>query len=270
VTSPADNPERYGILWSRDELILAFELYCCIPFRRTKANNPRVRELAQLLQRSPAAVARKLGNFGAFDPVLREQNISGLGHGSQLDRQIWDEFHSDWNGLVFEAHKLRCSIMSLRPDEPEAALTAPVGPPERIRTTKERVHQSFFRQVVLSSYEATCCITGLKIAECLIASHIIPWSENECYRTDPANGLCLSATFDRLFDRGLLAITSDYTVEVAPSLLQSGDRATSKLILNYHMKPIILPRRFPPSKQHLNWHYTNVYQGNVTDAKKEA
>ena len=63
---------------TRDELILAFYLYCRIPFQKTKASTPEVQELAALLQRSPASIARKLGNFGAFDPELKRRRISGL------------------------------------------------------------------------------------------------------------------------------------------------------------------------------------------------
>ncbi len=92
-------PEKYGTLWTREELILAFGLYCRVPFKKTKANNPDIIELAMLLKRSPASVARKLGNFGSFDPELQKQQISGLGHASKLDREIWDEFHRDWNQL---------------------------------------------------------------------------------------------------------------------------------------------------------------------------
>ena len=151
---------------------------------------------------------------------------------------------------------------SAEDEESEPSLTAPIGPSERIRKTKERVHQSFFRQAILSSYESTCCITGLRIAECLTASHIIPWSRKECYRTDPSNGLCLSATFDRLFDRGLLAVDPDYKIKLSPVLLQSDDKIFRKLIRGYHTKPIMLPKRFLPSKSHLDWHYRNVYQSN--------
>ena len=61
---------RYGALWHREESLLAFELYCRIPFQKTKAKNPVVRELAGLLGRTPASVARKLENFGGFDPAL--------------------------------------------------------------------------------------------------------------------------------------------------------------------------------------------------------
>jgi len=81
---------RYGSLWKREESILAFELYCRIPFQKTKADNPDVKELAVLLGRTPASVARKLGNFGAFDPALQRVQIRGLTHSSKLDRQIWN------------------------------------------------------------------------------------------------------------------------------------------------------------------------------------
>ncbi|MDI6448977.1 hypothetical protein QJ522_07955, partial [Sedimentisphaerales bacterium M17dextr] len=75
-----DQPQKHGELWNREELILAFDLYCRIPFRRTKANNPEVIALADLLKRSPASVARKLGNFGSFDPELKTRAVRGLAH----------------------------------------------------------------------------------------------------------------------------------------------------------------------------------------------
>ncbi len=156
-------PQRHGKFWTRDELILAFELYCRIPFRKTNTRNPQVQELATLLQRSPASIARKLGNFGSFDPNLRRQNISGLSHAGNSDREVWDEFHSDWNRLVFEAHKLKRSIGQQRSCPMET--TFPTGPTERMRSVKQRVHQSFFRQAVLSSYNNTCCITGLMVSD---------------------------------------------------------------------------------------------------------
>src|SRR4030042_621934 len=102
--------EKYGALWTREELILAFDLYCRIPFRKTKANNPDVIELAKLLGRSPASVARKLGNFGSFDPELQKQHISGLAHAGKLDAEIRDEFNNDWNRLVLEANRLRAEL----------------------------------------------------------------------------------------------------------------------------------------------------------------
>lgn len=250
---------RYGTPWSREELILAFELYCRIPFQKTKANNPEVQQLANLLGRTPSSLARKLGNFGAFDPELHKANITGLTHTSKLDRQIWEEFNRNWNDLVWESEKISQSLQRESKATPIPA--QPSGPSEKTRTTKQRVHQAFFRAAILSSYEETCCITGLKIPECLIASHIVPWSQDERYRADPTNGLCLSSTFDRLFDVGLITIDEDLTVCVGSTLLKSKHQSAQELICSYNGRCIITPHRFMPSLERLQWHRVNVFRG---------
>ncbi|PKN67336.1 MAG: restriction endonuclease [Deltaproteobacteria bacterium HGW-Deltaproteobacteria-15] len=256
----AHEPNRltYGAPWIREESILAFELYCRIPFQRTKANNPAVQELARLLGRTPASVARKLGNFGAFDPELCRKEISGLTHTSKLDRQVWDEFHADWNGLVWAANEIR---MKMRNAVGTPLLfRQPSGPSETIRLTKQRVHQSFFREAILSSYAAKCCITGLAIPECLIASHIIPWSEDERFRTDPTNGLCFSATFDRLFEAGLMTVTTELIIRFSSRITESKSRVDEELLCRYHNQPIRRPHRFLPAGEYLHWHHTNRFQ----------
>jgi len=256
-------PDKYGILWTREELILAFDLYCQIPFKKTKANNPEVIKLSKLLGRSPASIARKLGNFGSLDPELQRQQVTGLLHTSKLDREIWDEFHNNWNQLVIEASFLKESI-GIEPVPPTAIdIQRPLGPSEKKTIQKTRIHQTFFRQAILSSYENTCCVTGLRIEECLVASHIIPWSVSEEHRTDPRNGLCLSATFDRLFDRGLITVTGCYKVEVSPMLLKSKDKRINSMVCSYHNKSIIKPRKFPPSKSYLEWHSNNIFAKQV-------
>lgn len=245
-------PVNDGQPWTREQLILAFELYCRIPFQRTKATDPRVKELAALLHRTSASVARKLGNFGAFDPQLAARNISGLTHGSKLDKAIWNEFHADWNGLIVRAHDLR---REREPDKrADAPLTAPTGPSEKIVTVKQRLHQAFFRDAVLSSYNARCCVTGLPIPECLVAGHIIPWSVDERRRADPTNGVCMSATFDRLFDCGLVTINDDFTLRVSKTLIGAKDRAIAEVVAARHGQALIPPVRFYPDPVCLRWH----------------
>lgn len=250
---------RYGTTWNREELILAFELYCRIPFQKTKANNPEVIDLSRIIGRTPASVARKLGNFGAFDPALRNLKIKGLTHNSKMDREIWHEFHADWNGLTWEASLLKNQFRTVA--HLDDTIRQPKGSSETKRLTKQRVHQAFFRETVLSSYEATCCVSGLSIRECLIASHIVPWSEEEKFRTDPTNGLCLSATFDRLFDAGLMTITKDLIIRFSPCLTKSKNSVTRELLCCYNEKPIKKPYRFLPCAERLEWHYMNRFKG---------
>lgn len=249
---------RYGALWNREESILTFELYCRIPFQKTKANNLAVKELATLLRRTPASVARKLGNFGAFDPTLRRFQIKGLTHTSKLDREIWNEFHADWNGLVWEAAQLRRKFGQI--PSAEQVARPPSGASERKRLTKQRVHQAFFRDAVLSSYNSTCCVTGLAVRECLIASHIVPWSEDARFRTDPTNGLCLSATFDRLFDAGLMTVTIDLVIRFSSRVMKPQNSVTREMIYSYEGRPIRKPHRFPPSRERLEWHSMNRFE----------
>jgi putative restriction endonuclease len=255
-------PQKYGALWSRDELILAFDLYCRISFGKTSAKNPHVMKLAELLKRSPAGVGRKLGNFASFDPELQKRQISGLTHASKLDREIWDEFNSDWNRLVLEATRLREGLTPA-PEvdhEDDSKIVLPQGASEKEATRKARIFQSFFRDTILSNYEETCCITGLRIRECLVAGHIIPWSVSERLRADPRNGLCLSATFDRLFDRGLMTISEDFKVIVSSALRNLGDKRINDIVCRYHGSPMLQPRRFMPLEAHLQWHRSNVYR----------
>ena len=70
--------------WTREELIIAFNLYCKIPFGKIHIHNPDIISLAKILGRTPSAVSWKLANFASLDPFLKKRNISGASHGSKL------------------------------------------------------------------------------------------------------------------------------------------------------------------------------------------
>jgi putative restriction endonuclease len=69
-------------------------------------------------------------------------------------------------------------------------------------------------------YRLTCIDPLLKndFHELLFASHIIPWSINEKERLNPGNGLCLSATFDKAFDKGFIGIDVNYNILISGKL----------------------------------------------------
>jgi len=100
---------------------------------------------------------------------------------------------------------------------------------------------------------------GLPVQECLIASHIVPWSEREASRADPRNGLCLSATFDRMFDRGLMTVGEDRRVHISRSIREMTDEPVQKRLAGYHGQPILLPKRFLPLEEYLGWHREHVF-----------
>lgn len=67
--------ERRG--WGRDELLVAFNLYCRLAFGQLRSGNPEVVKLAEALGRSPSSVSMKLCNFASFDPAHREKVFLG-------------------------------------------------------------------------------------------------------------------------------------------------------------------------------------------------
>lgn len=81
---------------------------------------------------------------------------------------------------------------------------------ERDALIRSRVGQGLFRDTLMHKYNSTCVITGINLKRTLIASHIKPWAiSNNHERLSGENGLLLSATFDRLFDSGLISFESN-------------------------------------------------------------
>ena len=74
--------------------------------------------------------------------------------------------------------------------------------------------QKAFAGAVKANYEYRCAITGVVTKDFLVASHIVPWSEDQSIRLDPSNGICLSLFVDRAFEKGYLQIEDDQTIRI--------------------------------------------------------
>lgn len=76
---------------------------------------------------------------------------------------------------------------------------------ERKAIIQSRVGQGAFRKSLFDKYHGRCIITGIDHPKLLVASHIKPWAiSSNKERLSVDNGLLLSATYDRLFDSGLI------------------------------------------------------------------
>jgi putative restriction endonuclease len=130
----------------------------------------------------------------------------------------------------------------------------------KVREVKTRVNQNVFRQIVLANYNKKCAITGIDLPDLLVASHIIPWSQNEVERLNPENGICLSTLYDKAFDKGLIGIDTDYKIVLSSEIK---GRTTKNFYYDYfgkiEGKPIRLPQKYLPKREFLEWHSYNIY-----------
>jgi putative restriction endonuclease len=238
-------------------LIIAFNLYCKIPFGSIDETNPVVIALANVLGRTPGALSWKLANFARLDPSLTARGVKGAPHGSKGEVEVWEEFNNNWDSLAFESERLLAQLTNQSVEELNELNEdeLPKEGRERERVVKVRVNQRFFRTTVLVSYESRCCITGLAIPSLLSASHIAPWSKDPNNRMNPRNGLCLSVLHHVAFDIGLITITPDFRVRVSSNLKESkSDEASNAFFGCYDDKPVRVPRRFLPDPVLLAWH----------------
>lgn len=246
-----------GDNWSREEHILAFNLYSQIPFGTIHIHNPKIQKLASLLDRSVGSVSRKLANFARLDPSLRERGIKGLPHGAKGEEDVWNEFAEYPEELAFESQKLLAEREGKSVEVVAQIQTDDLPPPgrERDAIVKVRVNQSFFRNRVLSAYEFRCCVTGLSIKSLLVAGHIVPWAVDEKNRLNPRNGLCLNALHDRAFESHLIWIDRGFVVRTSNRLREEKQLSeAARWLLSFDGRPLILPAKFQPDPKLLLKH----------------
>lgn len=122
------------------------------------------------------------------------------------------------------------------------------------------VRSTLFKQQVPKVYEYTCSISGLKVealngSSLIDACHIQPFSVNHLDTVQ--NGICLTPTIHRAFDRGLLSISDNYRVLISKHFSEESQSPFS--IRQFEQKSIQLPeaRQYCPDKSLLAWHRTN-------------
>ncbi|SNY49203.1 putative restriction endonuclease [Arsukibacterium tuosuense] len=244
--------------WSRQQSLVAFSLYCRLPFGRFHSRNPEVIRYANLIQRTPSALAMKLSNIASLDPAITSTGRSGLSGASNADKAMWQEMQHDWVefsiAMAQAEQELTGQVVINDVTENELVTTS------KIAAVKVRIGQQFFRNAVLSAYDQRCCISGLANSKLLVASHIVPWSADEHNRLNPHNGLALSALHDKAFDLGLITISEDYCVVVSSKDGVKNDHFFKEAIANFHGKPITLPEKFYPAAQFLAYHREHIFE----------
>lgn len=250
-------------LWSREELIVTLALYFQLPFGRLNHGTPEVKALAAIMGRTNNSVAIRLTNFAACDPYIINSGRHGMSAGVKVCQPIWDEFCNNHERLFLEAEIIKSKMMKQPIEKVLGISETNLQGKVRESVVKQRVNQNVFRTMILNNYENTCAITGINIPNMLIASHIIPWADDEENRLNPENGICLSPLYDKAFDKGYITISpDDYKICLSSALLEY----ESKEYFDKHFgsiagRQITLPIEPIPNRDFLAYHKEKVFMG---------
>jgi len=256
--------------WTRDEFILVMNLYTKIRYGQFNNRNAEVIKLANLIGKTPGAVAYKLVHLSSQDPYHKNRGIKGLKNPGKNAIEIYKDFSNNWDEMLYESEVLLAKYQNktieevfLEKDEIKkinADLLNGKQGSDVQRLVKTRVNQSLFRKVIVNNYSSTCAICGLNIEKLLVASHIIKWSENQSQRLNPENGICLCNIHDKAFEVGYLGINSEYKILVSDKLEIIKDKETHiSLFKRHENKSILLPDKFYPNIAFLETHFSTVF-----------
>lgn len=250
--------------WTHEEMILVLNLYLKLPFGKMDRRNPDVIRLANIIGRTPNAVALRLVNYASYDPQLQRRGIAGMAHGGKKCGEYWSEFINDRERLLYESERILAQLegttIEKKFEKDIRDIPQGIVGETKIREVRTRVNQNVFRQIVLANYDGKCALTGIDLSELLVASHIIPWSENEQERLNPENGICLSSLYDKAFDKGLISFTNNKRVLLSNRLKEN----VGKEYYAQYFEPIanvelVTPRKYHINPKFLEWHRDCIF-----------
>ena len=251
-------------LWTREEMILALNLYIKIPFGKISYRNKDIIALAKIIGRTPSSVAYRLVNYASCDPVLLSRGVSGMKGGHKKCMPYWDEFNSDREKFVYESEQILAKFRGtdIETQYKDLILDIPSNLVGKTRTEeiKIRVNQNVFREIVLSNYDCKCALSGIDLQELLVASHIIPWAKNKEERLNPANGICFSSLYDKAFDQGLISFTDNCMVLFSDRLKSNvGKKYYSEYFKTIEGRTLNKPVKYSLNPKFLEWHRDFVF-----------
>ena len=196
--------------WTKDELILALDLFFRVNPLHTSEQNPEIIALSNLLNtlpihprtlqnqqfRNPNGVYMKLCNFLRFDPTYKGK---GLTAGSKLEEVVWSEFSHDITALAVVVKAIRQNAIELPPpaagDDLDSEYEAPEGRMlTRVHMARERSPSLTKRKkfsVLNASGKLACEVCGFDFGSVYGA---LGSGFAECHHTLPVSQLSPGAT----------------------------------------------------------------------------
>jgi putative restriction endonuclease len=115
-------------------------------------------------------------------------------------------------GADADTSKLLIKASKFETISEEEILILPKERQRIVATVSRLARDSDFRNKVVIAYDRKCTVSGLQL-KLIEAAHILPVGA-EGSSDDIINGLCLSPTYHRAYDRGLIYLTESFEMQI--------------------------------------------------------
>lgn len=254
-------------LWTREEFMLVMNLYTKIRYGQFNNRNSEVIKLANLINKTPGAVAYKLVHLSSQDPYHQNRGIKGLANPGKNAIEIYRGFQENWDEMLYQSEVLLAKYKNKTIeqeysdwDDADLEILKVKEGLDKERLVKTRVNQSLFRKIITNNYSNSCAVCSLNIDKLLVASHILKWSENPKERLNPENGLCLCSIHDKAFELGYIGITADYNLNISEELATISEETYVAMFKRHQNQKIIMPDKFYPNPSFLDNHYQSTFR----------
>lgn len=223
--------------WTLMEDLACLYLYLKNGRKQVDDNSQEAMELASAIGRTPGAVAYKSANFRYID-----SGKDGFSNGSKVDFIAWKAYSEDIEYCEKAYYELVNSSDTFT-DVITAETHISKGDyyvPDTFGRAAMRASQATIKGNALSIYENRCAMCDIDHPALLIARHIIPWSKDQNVRADPRNVLLLCALHDKLFDKGLISISKEFTIIASADVSKYSE--THKIVKEVENKKLRLPK----------------------------
>lgn len=118
--------------------------------------------------------------------------------------------------------------------------------------------EKFFSDKVKFNYRYKSAVAGPAEESDLVATRIVPWSENKDIRLDPRNGICFTKILAEAFTQGYFSFNDKGHILI--SNVAASDQETNKLLNKYKNRKIHMNLEYSPNKNYLEYHRQHVFK----------
>ncbi|MDD7256054.1 HNH endonuclease [Bullifex porci] len=274
--------DRTGIKWNEDEITLCLGLYYLYSSGVVSFDEGAT-ALGKLLGRTRGSVGFKLGNIANCDNPNK-----GFSNINKLDMILFKRYVDDIDSLFLNIKKIlrldsyksldSSILLKNNPycnNDIESLVAESLVEKEKTNSTidyasedkesivRVREKQWAFRTALLTNYDRTCCISGIKTPQLLVASHIVPWAADKSKRLNPANGLLLNPILDKAFDQGFITFHPEKHSLIISDKIK--DEKTIEYLSPFENCILATPKHksASPAKENLEYHNDVIFNSFV-------